>query len=154
GEGRRAEPAEDRARGRGKKDDEDAVSEGRDLRDVERGGAENAGKAETDECCEKPDEDHSSHSFLMCCGAPVARPMKMWPPAKRRRRDGWNMRASLASGGSAPRPPKSQRSITPERSRASRNDDAPTTTRAVPSRPPWPARRTAAGAKPSPTAPP
>src|SRR2546429_656628 len=50
GDVRRAEPAEDRARGREKKDDEDTVAEGGDLRDVEQGGAENAAKDETDEC--------------------------------------------------------------------------------------------------------
>src|SRR5205814_10605831 len=59
-----AEPAQNRARGSEKKDDEDLIADRRDLGDLEERGAEEETEDEADESCDETDEGHGDHSFL------------------------------------------------------------------------------------------
>jgi len=54
----RAEPSQDRAGRRQKKNDEDLVVGGRDLGDLEERGAEEESENEANECCHETDEGH------------------------------------------------------------------------------------------------
>ena len=64
GDVRCAEPAEDRARGREKKDDEDLIADRRDATDLEQRSAEEEAEEPAEECCSETDESHSARSFL------------------------------------------------------------------------------------------